>query len=1059
LKNIVVKYSLLFLLLVFSANLFAQNIQLPSNISLKKCFKLIEKQSEYTFFYSDDEISINLKTSQSYDEDLTIILEKLSQSSDFEYHITENRIVLNPRIEKKISIQGIVYDESKTPIPGVNIYSDKSNYGTISDEKGSFVIEIPIHSGIVTFSFIGFQNKQFQFQNDTIIDVFLKENITSLSEVVIVAYGKESKDLLTGSINSLNLNQYVFDGQENLNKSLQAISTGVYVQANAGTPGSSVNVKMRGVGSINAGTSPLYIVDGIPVVSGNYSQIEFSGQLLDALPDFNLFDIENITVLKDAASSSLYGSRASNGVILINTKLGKNGESTILFRTSMGIRNVSNKMDLLNAKQWMTVVNEEYERNGEALVYTQQEINNPTNNTDWLNEVFRNAFFQNYNIAFSGGTETSSYYISGNAKNEDGVIIGTDIENYGLRLNYENKLLDNLILTLRANQISSKINRIEGDQSLNGPLPNALSMPPIFPVYNEEGSYYNDGPYANPLSIANEEKNLAKVFRSLNSLDFNYQFSKSLSIKSILGYDYYRLREESYAPNTTRQGSKYNGYGIEANSDVEYLSNNTFLTFEKGQKFSKYKITTGVNIEKVNEHFSYLRGQDFPGGDIQYLDAAATTITSSSYAEETKLQSVFARINYGFKEKYFVSLNSRLDGSSKFGKDNRYGFFPSLSGMWYLSKENFLKANSAIDFLKLRASVGQIGNDRINNYLHFDLFQLGDNYYGEPGISPYQLQNSQLKWETTLHYNLGIELGLFTNLKLTTDLYYKLTSDLLLEKPMPPSSGYNFILSNIGKVENYGVEVELDYFKRFNEFLWHSKLVFSSYKNQVLELYDDQPIRNIGRARSSIEVGEPISYFYGFNALYVDPQTGDIVYEDIDHNGSINDEDKKFIGSPHPKFYGGYMNSISYKSFNLSVLLNYMYGNEIYNGTQFYRESFSEQDNMLLSVLDRWKEPGDITDIPRFSSSNELLSSRYIEDGSYIKVKQIKIGYNLHDLFRPKIQKLEVFISLENVFTFTKYTGMDPEINYEGSNTIRMGTDFFTCPQPRTFLIGLCARF
>lgn len=1051
-------YCISLLLCFFTISLNAQRISLNEGISLKKAFKKIEKLSDYTFFYSDDEINTREVLNASIEEELVAVLEILSNQFSFEFQIDRNRIILKQIEFESFIVSGKVKDFQNNPLVGVNVYAEKSKAGTITNADGFYSLALT-NEKVLSFSFIGFKDQSISIFSDTTLNIKLEEDVTSINEVVIVAYGKEDKDLMTGSITTLNLRDQNVEGNESLTKSLQAVSTGVFVQSNAGTPGSSVNVKLRGLGSINAGNQPLYIIDGVPLVTGNYSQIEFGGQLLDAISDFNVSDIETITVLKDGASSSLYGSRASNGVILINTTLDKDIKSKISFSSSFGWREAPKKLDLLNASEWMTVVNEEALSDGLPEVYSQQQIANPLVDTDWLDEVFKKAFFENYQLSFQGSNDGSAYFISAHLRSDDGIVIGTSQKSYGVRLNYLKNITEKFELIVRTYNHKSKIERIEADQSLNGPLPNAISLSPIDPVYNDDGSYYNDGIYANPLSIAFEEKNTASIFRSFNVFELNYSFTENFKISSLSGFDYYHLLEESFAPNTTRLGSKYNGYGIEANGIVEYLSNNTYLTYEKNLNSNNFKLTSGFNIENIKEHFNYLRVQDFPGSDIQHLDAGATPIISRSYSEDSRLQSIFGRLNYNFDKKYFVSINTRLDGSSKFGKDNRYGFFPSLSGMWYLSKEPFLNNSALLDYLKIKASFGQVGNDRIGNYLNYDLFQTGDNYNNQPGISPYQLQNSALKWETTTHYNFGFDVGIFKNLNLVIDAYYKLTTDLLLEKPMPPSLGYDYVLSNIGKVENMGLEFELNYFKRMQEVVWNSKFLFSSYKNNVLELYEDTPIRNIGRAMSSIEVGQPISFFYGYNVLGVDTQTGNLIYEDIDKDDQITSSDKKRIGSPHPNFFGGFENKLSYKNFELSILLSYMYGNDIFNGTKFYGESFSDQGNMLATVLDRWKEPGNNTEVPRFSSENELISSRYIEDGSYIRVKQLQLSYSFNELFEKRIQKLEIYLSFENLYTWTNYSGMDPEINYNGNNSIRMGTDFFTCPQPRTFLFGLCVNF
>jgi TonB-linked SusC/RagA family outer membrane protein len=404
-------------------------------------------------------------------------------------------------------------------------------------------------------------------------------------------------------------------------------------------------------------------------------------------------------------------------------------------------------------------------------------------------------------------------------------------------------------------------------------------------------------------------------------------------------------------------------------------------------------------------------------------------------------------------------LNLRRDGSSKFGKNNRFGLFPSVSGLWYASKEEFFKV-SVISRLILSVSYGITGNDQIGDFLSLDLYSAGNNYGGDGGISPSQLANPNLRWESTSHFNLGTQIELFGSINIRADYYNKQTKDLLLQKPMPTSTGHAFIMSNIGKIENQGVEISAIIPIIEGPFRWDAMLNFTCNRNKVLELYEDQPIRNIGRASSSIEVGEPVSFFYGFNSLGVNPDDGNLIYEDLNGDGKINDLDRKKIGSPHPVFYGGIGSNLSWKNFSFDFRFSFSYGNSIFNSTRIYTETIS-LSNQTTAILRRWQNPGDITDVPKASVYNQRFSSRFVEDGSFLRLKNVRLGYELPEklIARVGLSRLQIFVAGKNLLTFTRYSGMDPEINYNGLNPIALGTDFFTCPQPKSLMIGLCARF
>ncbi len=1025
--------------------------------------KEISFSTSYKFAYSESEVDTKRRASFSFNnQSMESVIAALAAGFNLHWEIVGKTIILNTHsIKDFYLIQGTVIDSKQlVPLQWVNISTMDNQHGTLSDSAGNFSLKFAADQQNIKFSFVGFKTQVAEIRGDTSLMVLLEEDIKALDEIVVVAFGQENKDLITGSVAVHDPTIYTQLNTESVNASLQASLPGVLVQNNAGTPGAATSVTIRGISSITAGNSPLYIVDGVPAIRGNYSQLDFSGQSIDAITDLSIYDIESISVLKDAAAGSLYGASSSNGVILINTKKGGDQGNQIQIESYYGMQQATAKLPMLNAKQWKTLVNEEAIDAGEAPVYSEEDIEANEVDTDWLDEVFRVAPTYNIYLSATGGNEKSGYYLSGAYFNQEGIVIGSNYSRYSFRVNYDYQFGKKFSLEVGNGFTYSKNGRVEGDQSLNGPLPVGISMPPVYPVYNPDGTYNNDGPYANPVSIANEEKNLAYSYRNLFNLSLNYQVTESLLIKNQTGVDFYNLGEQTFAPKNTRQGAKYNGLGIEATNNTIYLYNSTYFRYQYDQLQHHVSILGGFSVDSYRRHGTYLRAQNFPGNSFEFLQDAATPITASSNELDAASNSLFASFKYNYSEKYILDFNIRRDGSSKFGENNRYGWFPSIAGLWYVSREEFWNQESVFSKLKLKASYGLTGNDQIADFIALDLFAAGANYYGEAGIAPYQLSNPDLKWETTKQLNVGVNVELLSRFNFFAEYYLKRTSDLLLETPIPTSSGFEYFISNIGDIQNQGFEIELTANVIKEALKWNASLSFSANQNKVMQLYEDQPIRNIGRASSSIEVGEPVSFFYGFISEGVNPENGLLIYRDINEDGIINDLDRTRIGTPFPLFFGGFNNSLAYKSFRLDLLIYYSYGNSIFNSTRLYTETVSI-GNQTTAVLDRWREEGDISEVPKASSYNNRVSSRFVEDGSYIRLKSIKLTYNLQSkLIRNSgLSSLEFYVAGKNLLTLTSYSGMDPEVNYNSTNSIILGTDFFTCPQAKTLLLGVCVKF
>jgi len=969
-------------------------------------------------------------------------------------------LLANFVFSQKLTITGTVTSETNgETLPGVSVLvKELSGVGTITDFDGKYTIEAEETQTLV-FSYIGMVSKEVAVKNQAVINVKLSENVENLSEVVVVGYGTSSKKLLTGSVGAIGAEKFEKMPMNSIDGVMQGQTAGVQISQNSGTPGGGMTVRVRGISSINAGSQPLYVIDGIPVTTGNFGQVGFSGQGINAISDLNPNDIESISILRDASSAAIYGARASNGVVLITTKSGKANKTKINFSAYYGVQQAANKLKLMNAQEW-----NEFQ--------AQMAGNDPStapaaeHNTDWLNEVFRTAPIANYELSAQGGNEKTSFFVSGSYFTQEGILLGTDFQRLSGRLNLDHKINDYVKFKTGLSISRSENNRVEGDQSLNGPLPNAITLPAIYPVYNADGTYNESGPYANPIAIAKEAVNTTYSFRNIGNIGAEIKLLPGLRFETKLGVDYLSLNEHSFDPPTTRQGARSNGIGIEAATNVTNVTANNILTYSKTfAGIHDLDFLFGNSIEQFNRKSSFLRGTDFPNEYFEYLANAGTVTAGTASNTLRSTNSFFGRAKYNLNNKYLFEALARYDGSSKFGENNRYGLFPAFSVAWRVSEEAFFP--EAIDDFKLRLGYGITGNDQIGDFRSIGLYGSA-NYSGTSGLAPIQLPDPDLKWETTKQLSAGFDLSFISNrITINFDFYNKLTYDMLLDRPLPTSSGFSTITTNIGEMKNTGYEIGLTTENvKTDNFLWTSNFNISTNKNEVTKLYKGQPIGPTGRGSNRIEEGEEIGYFYGYESLGVDPTTGDIVFRDIDNNGVINDKDQTKIGSPHPDFNGGFNNTVSYKGFELNLFLQYTYGNDVFNGTRIYTESCGETpDNQTTDVIDRWQKPGDIAEIPRATASdpnnNNRPSSRFIEDGSFLRIKTLSLTYNFNSnmLSKLKLYNLKVYCTMQNLYTFTQYSGMDPEVNYAGDTNYILGTDFFTYPQARTFIFGLNVGF
>ena len=1068
---------------LYAVDNYAQKKQLSlslEDVALKKALKQIEQQSQFYFMYNDARVDVQQKVSVNISgENIHTVLNGLLEGKGIAYRVIDKQIILKPGVRNQsTSIQqqgevltGMVTDEEGTPLPGVNITIKGTTRGVITDVDGNYSMEVDEEGVVLVFSFVGYQKKEITYEGQDTIDVILEKKMEKLEEVVVIGYGSSSRKLLTSSVASVQAEDLENSISSGIESALQGRTSGVNINQNSGTPGAAATINIRGISSISAGTQPLYVVDGIPINSGNYSQISMEGQDISALSNINPNNIKSISILKDASAAAIYGARAGNGVVLIETKTGTQGKTEFNFQSYYGLQQVYKKLDVLNAQEWKDyIVNFEgvSQDFGGLHPNLQKEWFDQGIDTPWLDEVFRQAPVQNYELSASGAKDKTRFYISGRYFKQKGVVLGTDYDKFNGRINVDYDVSDRFSLGGKITTTYSVNDRVRGDQSVNGPLPNAVSAPPVAPVKDSLGNYPLAGWWDNPVAIGREVVNTAESFHTISNIYGEYNILKGLNLKNQWGFDYYNLQERRFEPSFVKSAKESNGYGADGSSNVFKITQQTTLNYIRSiGKNHSINLLLGYSFEKWSEKYLFMSGTQFPNNQLRYLESAAVIDQESTQSEyfESGLTSFFGRIKYNYDNKYLLTLTVRRDGSSNFGENNRFAYLPSASFAWRVTEENFMSALPILSELKIKASYGLTGNDDIGAFGSLNLYSAGYNYYGRSGIIPTQIPNPDLKWETTANYNAGVDLGLFDNrVLLTADFYYNHTTDLLLARPVPPTSGFTSMDANVGELENKGLELELTTDNLTGGLKWSSSVNISFNRNKVLALYNDQPLTPSNRGNNAVLVGEPIGVFYMYESQGVDPSTGNLLLEDLNQDGTISDADRQVVGSPHPDFTGGFTNNLSYGNFSLNFFFQFTYGNKIFNGVRQYAENMTIiNDNQLVTVKDRWKMPGDETYVPCLNGRyNNEITSHYIEDGSYLRLKNLTLAYNLPIEKISKqsfINSLRIYVRGQNLLTWTPYSGMDPEVNYAGVSNITRGVDFFTYPQVRTLSLGLNMKF
>jgi TonB-linked SusC/RagA family outer membrane protein len=1017
------------------------------------------------------------------------------------------------------TVTGKVIDpKDKTGLAGATVQIKGTTTGTVTDANGNFSIVVPTTGSTLIFSYSGLGTQEIPVGDKTAIDVELSDKTTTMQEVVIIGYGSQRKSDLTGAVGSVKASQLQERPAASLNQALAGRVAGVQVNTNSGRPGGQTSMRIRGFSSINTTNNPLYVVDGVILPVGTQTQLS------NSIDFINPNDIASVEILKDASATAIYGARGANGVVLITTKRGTAGGGRITYDADFSVPTIGPKrVEMLNAQEYIaienlaydnikvydpagwaagnyaTVVDPRVKRKSLPLLFDSN--GNPLYNTDWLEESTQSKLGQNHQLGLTGGNADGTYGIFLGYRDEDGLLLNSYLKRYSGRFSFDGKIKDWLKAGGGLSYHNQEENLVEiGTGGLNSVRMITEGFP-FLPVKYPDGSWAENYNYpgaeggSNPVHIMNERKFIVNTQTTLGNVYVNINLMKDLEFRSQFGTSIVTRGVNQYNGRTLDQISRsQNGTANVSNGRETYWSSENYFTYNKrignahaftGLLGLSWQETNIFNISASSQNFS----TDF--FEFNNIGAGSQQNSGSSGRARFAFNSYFGRINYTFKNKYLLTVTGRADGASKFGENEKYSFFPSAAVAWRASEEEFLKGNNVISNLKIRASYGQTGNSEINTYAALSLLSSGYaaiiNNTRVTGVGTNRLANPDLKWEKTAQTDVGVELGLLNNrISVEADAYYRKTTDMLLNAPVPTSSGYGSITKNIGSMENKGLEFTLNTVNiSKKDFSWTTTFNISMNRNKVLALATPAPIfsgnPNFLSNTGIIQVGKPVASFWGLVRLGVWTQAeaaeaakfasyrggkpilpGDLKYLDVNGDYQINDADRIIIGNGSPKGWGGFFNNFRYKNFELLIELQYSYGNDVLNQMHHSGEDRVSIANSFKTVLDAYD--------PAKGNANTMIAtirdtragyvtnvdSRWVEDGSFIRGKNLLLGYNFPTSITQKMRlsRLRLYVSVQNFFLSTKYSGNDPEVTTYG-NAFAQGQTFFDYPKPTVYLFGI----
>lgn len=990
--------------------------------------------------------------------------------------------------QQQQTVKGIIKGPDGLPVIAANISQKGTNNATITDLNGNFTLNVTGRQPVLVISYIGYVTTEVNVSGRAFVEVVLQEDVAALDEVVVVGYGTMRKKDVTGAVSSVRSGEITKNATSNVMQAIAGKMSGVQVVQNSGTPGGDVSILIRGVGTIND-ASPLYVIDGVPVSGGMWY--------------LNPNDVESIDVLKDASATAIYGSRGANGVVMVTTKQAQEGHTEINFDYSYGIQHSAKTYKMLDASQYAALHNE-MRTNAGPEYSLNPAFADPESlgaGTDWMDAIFRTAPMQKVNLSMLGGNQKISHATSLGYYTQDGIMKNSSYNRLSLQSNISSKLASNI--TVRANVNLSAENR--RTQPVSTVIQNAMRILPSIPIYDDNGEYAGptgnaewNGNALNPVAIINEQNYRMKGFRMLSNISLEWEIIKGLKFKTTggaeLGYDY----NNSYIPKYKwgMNESKNTMQTVTSAYEQLYLWDNT-LNYDKA--FGKHRINAmiGTSYQEYKKESVSAAGSGRASELTTELDNAtkATDVGGNSY--RWALMSYMARLHYSYDDRYLLTATFRADGSSKFGKDNRFGYFPSFAAAWNIGNEAFMQSVKPVSLLKLRAGYGQTGNQNIGAYAFADKLSVNGvyNFGSQRGfesnlvnlIYPYLLSNPSVKWESVEQYNVGLDIGFLQNrIFANLDFYVKNTRDMLTKKPVPQTSGTSLEQAdwppvNIGKVLNRGFEFTVNTKNFVGEFKWETSLNMSFNHNEVVSIGGPEILNGV----SLIREGQPINSFYGYELggiyqtldevftgpvmenrapdkashnPYKNTSPGDMWFVDVDGNGEINDLDRTVIGNPSPDCIFGFNNTFSYKNFDLSIFFQGALGNQVWNGVRASHESMNSTYNQLATTLERWTGEGSSYSMPRAiyadPNNNSRASTRWLEDGAYAKLKNLTFGYTLPEKWirKAKMKALRLYVSLDNLCTITNYSGLDPEAGLSG-------LDYGVYPSARTYMFGVSVKF
>lgn len=1001
------------------------------------------------------------------------------------------------QVGERSVVTGKVVNDKGSPLSGVSIKVKGRESGTTTDASGNFSLTLPDGNATLIFSNIGYAEQEINLAGRNTVNVTLYETSRELDDVVVVGYGTVRKRDLTGSVTSLDSRKLNPGIQVSVDQMIQGRAAGVQVTQTSSEPGGGVAIRIRGVASLSAGNDPLYVIDGLPidntlVTPGSTVTLDRSPR--NPLNSMNPGDIESIEILKDASATAIYGSRGANGVILITTKKGKAGGISVNYDASAGVQSVARRLDLLNATQYMTFLNDLNKDQALAPLFTNEEVAAAGKGTDWQEEIFRNAPVQNHQLSFSGGAQTTRYYASFNYLNQQGIIINSGIQRYSGRLNLSHSV-NKFNFGMNLNTGVVKDDFIPSGVSINqvaGVLATATQLMPTLPVFSPDGSFAQTTlvDLDNPVGLAEGVDDFAETNRTFGNMFVEYSLLTALKAKINVGTDRQTSRRDSYVSRLTKRGQRAGG---EASSAVNERSNYLVeLTLNYNKRFNddhRIDVVGGYTYQQFSRRNMGTSALNFPTDAFLTNNLAAgtqSTFLVNSSRSQNQLQSYLGRVNYTLFDKFLFTGSFRIDGSSRFGEAAKYGYFPSIALGWRLIDEKFISGLDVFNDLKLRVSYGITGNQEIGSYNSLNLLGttarpaiLGGTQV--VGIAPTQIANPNLKWETTKQFNIGLDYAFTQNrISGSVDYFRKNTSDLLLNLPIPTTTGFATSLQNVGATENSGFEFLLNTVNiRKKSFNWSTSLNVSVIKNKVTDL-GGLPIVLQGGARfvndiSLLRVGDPINAFYGYvvdgifqsaaevaASAQAGARPGELKYRDANGDKALTTADRVVLGSPYPDFTAGLNNSITYGKIDFSFFLEGVYGSEIFNFNSIESENpIDFIRNRQSYVLNRWTPGNPTNDNPSFIAPRvaygSLANSRAVEDASFLRLKNVRLGYNMGAVNNRIIKSAAVYVTAQNLRTWTNYRGYNPDVASFGDSNVRV--DYNSYPLAKIYTLGLNIGF